>query len=276
LPAQDEESKTLEQRLESLYALEPGDVESAALSLIKELVGNRTLVILAENFDDLIQKLGIAGEKKLHGFLLESGFCCMVATSPGPVAKVFPPGSPFHRGVFRVQQLSELTFEDAIRLISKIAHYQDDEELASLVATPRGRARVRALRYLAGGNHRAYVVFAPLLARESIDKLIKPLMETVDDLTPYYNSRIATLPLEQRKIIEYVCEDRHPVRIADVARSCFISPTTASSQLETLCKMGHLQSFKIGDALYFELREPLMRLSFEVKKHRGYGIRRLN
>ena len=36
--------------------------------------------------------------------------------------------------------------------------------------------------------------------------------------------------------------------------------------------MGHLQSFQIGDARYYELHEPLMRLSFEVKKHRGKPI----
>ena len=268
----DADKREIEQRLATLYALGLNDVDDAASAFIKKLVGDRTLVILAENFDDLIHKLGGTGEGKLYRFLRESGFCCIVATSPGPANRIFPPGSPFHQGLFRVQQLSELTFEDAIQLISKIAQYQGDKELISLVATARGRARVRALRYLAGGNHRAYVIFAPLLARESIDELIKPLMETVDDLTPYYNSRIAALPQEQRKIIEYVCEDRHPVRAADVARSCFTSPPTASAHLEILCKMGHLQSFKIGDARYYELREPLMRLSFEVKKHRGKPI----
>jgi len=263
---------TREKRLESLYSLEIGEVETAASAFIKELAGNRTLVILAENFDDLLKKLGSAGEAKLHHFLQDGSRCCMVATSPGPVSQVFASGSPFRQGFFRLQQLSELTFEDAVQLVSKIARYQGDEELISLIATGRGRARVRALRYLAGGNHRAYVVFAPLLARESIDQLIKPLMETVDDLTPYYSSRIAALPLGQRKIIEYVCEDRHPIRIEDVARSCFVSPPAASTQLENLCKTGYLQSYKIGDTRYYELREPLMRLSFEVKKSRGKPI----
>jgi hypothetical protein len=272
LPPPTAGNSQMEQRLESLYSLEMSGVEAAASAFIQELVGNRTLVILAENFDDLIQKLGHAGEAKLHRFLKEGCSCCMIATSPGPVGRIFPPGSPFRQDFFRVQQLSELTFEDAIQLISKIARFQGDEELISLIGTGRGRARVRALRYLAGGNHRAYVIFAPLLARESIDQLIKPLMETVDDLTPYYNSRIAALPLGQRKIIEYVCEDRHPVRIADVARSCFLSAATASTQLENLCKTGYLQSLKIGDSRYYELREPLMRLSFEVKKNRGKPI----
>jgi tetratricopeptide (TPR) repeat protein len=236
--------------------------------MIKDLVGNRTLVILTENFDDLVQKLGNMGEMQLHRFLKESR-CCLIATSPGPVARVLPTGSPFRQGFFHMQPLQELSFEDSILLLSKIAQYQNDAQLASFLATPRGRARVRALRYLAGGNHRAYVIFAPLVARESLGELIKPLMRTMDDLTPYYNSRIAALSPEQRKIIEFACEGRHPVQTADIARSCFLTPLAASAELESLCKMGHLQSFQIGEGRYYELREPLMRLSFEVKKHRA-------
>ena len=261
-----------EPRMAAIYALETKAAESAAFDLIRDLTGNRTLVILTENFDDLIQKLGSMGEMQLYRFLNESHFCSLIATSPGPMDRVLPPGSPFHRDFFEMQQLQELSLNDAITLIAKIAQYQGNKELSTCIASPRGRARVRALRYLAGGNHRAYVIFAPLLTQESLEKLIKPLMQTIDDLTPYYNSRIAALSLEQRKIIEYVCEGRHPVQIAEVARACFTTPSIAAGHLLSLCKMGHLQSFQIGDARYYELHEPLMRLSFEVKKHRGKPI----
>lgn len=266
------EDRESARRLASLYALEPEKVEAAAVDWIRELVGQRTLVILAENVDDLFQKLGSAGQMQLYRFLRETISCCVVATSPGPVSRIFPPGSPFQRGFFHVEPLSELSLEDAIRLVSKIAHYQGDKELISFISTPQGRARVRALRYLAGGNHRAYVIFAPLLAWESMDGLVKPLMETVDDLTPYYTSRIAALQPEQRKIIEYICENRHPVSVEDVARKCFLTRERAAAQLEILCRMSHLQSLKLRESHYYELREPLMRLSFEVKKNRGKPI----
>ncbi len=272
LYSQGENEQVLEQRVNALYALNANDAERTASEMIKELVANRTLVLLMENLDELLHKLGNAGELQLYQFLRKTGFCCLVATSPGPTASILPPSSPFHKDFFYIQRLQELKFEDAIHLISKIARYKGDKELMSLIETPRGRARVRALRYLAGGNHRAYVIFAPLLTRESISKLIRPLMRTIDDLTPYYNSRIAALPLEQRKIIEYVCEGRHPVRTADVARACFMAPETAYGQLEALCKVGHLQWLRVGDIRYYELREPLMRLSIEVKKHRGKPI----
>ncbi len=258
-----------ETKLNSVYSAPPSETEAAALKLIRECVEGRTLVILVENLDDLVRKLGGPGEMQFYNFLKQSGFCCMVATSPGPVARVFSPGSPFRRDFFHIQPLKELDFETAVQLISKIAEYQGNENLKFLINTPRGRARVRALRYLAGGNHRAYVIFAPLLAYESIGQIIRPLMQTIDDLTPYYNSRIAALPWEQRQILEYICEARRPVRTGDVTRTCFLPRAAASVQLDALCTMGYLHTLKVGDDAYYELREPLLRLSFEVKKHRG-------
>jgi tetratricopeptide (TPR) repeat protein len=258
-------------QLTPIYALPPEQAENAAIKLIGELVAGRTLIILVENLDDLVRKLGGPGEMKFYNFLKQSG-SCTVATSPGPAARVFPPGSPFRRDFFEIHSLKGLDFETAIQLITKIAEYQGNPELISLINSPRGRARARALRYLAGGNHRAYVIFAPLIARESIGQLIQPLMQTIDDLTPYYNSRIAALPWEQRQILEYVCEVRHPVKTGDIARVCFLPRPAAVSQLESLCALGYLQNLRIGDDSYYELREPLLRLSFEVKKHRGKPI----
>jgi tetratricopeptide (TPR) repeat protein len=260
-----------EAQLAPIYALPPEQAENAAIKRIGKLVADKTLIILVENLDDLVRKLGGQGEMKFYNFLKQTR-CSVVATSPGPAARVFPPGSPFRRNFFEIHSLKGLDFETAIQLLSKIAEYQGNAELISLINSPHGRARVRALRYLAGGNHRAYVIFAPLIARESIGQLIRPLMQTIDDLTPYYNSRIAALPWEQRQILEYVCEAHHPVRTGDVARVCFLPRAAAASQLESLCALGYLQNLRVGNDSYYELHEPLLRSSFEVKKHRGKPI----
>lgn len=259
----------VDQLLDAVHSLEAKDAESAAVELIKELAGDHRLVILTENFGDLIKKLGNTGEAQLHRFLKDGVCCSLVATSPDSVNNMLSPESPFSGDFFETQQLQELSFDDAIQLISKIAQYRGNSELGECIAAPRGRARVRALRYLAGGNHRAHVVFAPLITQESLDTLIKPLLEIIDDLAPYCNSRIAALSPEQRKILEHVSEARRPVQVTDVARASFRDPGIVTTHLASLCKMGHLQSFQIGDARYYELQEPLMRLSLEVKKRQG-------
>jgi tetratricopeptide (TPR) repeat protein len=270
LRSEDPDDAAFRNTVARIHALALEQAEIVATRSIRELVGNRTLVILVENLDDLFQRLGPGGQRRLYQFFQENPFCCVVATTPGAI--VVPPKSPFARGFFNVHQLEELSFEDALRLVARIARYDGDEQLASFLTTARGRARMRALRHLAGGSHRAYVVFSRLLARESLDDLLEPLMRTIDDLTPYYQSRLASLDAEQRKVVEYLCETRHPAAAADVARVCFLTYSVASERLEGLCKIGYLQPLRVNHQQYYELREPLMRVSIEVKKHRDRPI----
>ncbi len=274
LPNQISDGGTLEKQIEGLHLIPLDRAEATASEHLKQLTGARTLLLLVENLDDLFQRLGPDGQRRFHSFMTANPSFCLVATSPTSFGDFLRPGAIFHK-FFHVHQLEQLSIEDATQLISKIARYEGNESLDAFIKTPRGRARLRALRYLAGGNHRAYVIFSRLLARESLEELMGPLMQTIDDLTPYYHSRIAALTPEQRKIIEFVCETRHPVQVADVARGCFLPASLATRHLGLLTQTGHLQALCTARDTYYELREPLMRLSIEVKKHRGKPLRLL-
>jgi len=262
----------LAKRIESLYSLPPETAERAAGSLLKEFVGDRTLLVLMENLDDLFDGLGTAGQKRLRAYLQENPFWTIVATAQSLFNGVSLQTSPFY-GFFRIHHLKELTLEDARQLLTKIAKLNGDTEVATFIMTPSGRARVRAVHHLGGGNHRVYVIFSEFLTRESLDKLVDPFMRTLDDLTPYYQARMAWLSPQQRKIVEFLCDKRHAVTVKDIAERCFITHQTASSQLQGLREMGYVRSIPVGRESYYELREPLMRLCIEVKRHRGEPLR---
>jgi tetratricopeptide (TPR) repeat protein len=138
---------------------------------------------------------------------------------------------------------------------------------------PTGRDRIRAVHHLAGGSHRVYVIFSEFLTRESLDELVEAFMQTLDDLTPYYQARMSYLSPQQRKIIEFLCDRRHPVPVKEIAQRCFMTHQTASGQLKDLREKGYVTSEAIGRESYYELREVLMRFCLEVKKQRGEPIR---
>ncbi len=261
-------------RVQALYHLPPDKAELAALELLGVWMRGRSLLVLAENLDELFSGLGARGQTRLLRFLREQDNCSLLASSQVPLEAMASPGVQFG-GIFQVRRLEELSYEEAVGLLSKIAVYQGDRELPLFLSTARGRARVRALKYLAGGNHRAYVIFSQFLSRESLDDLIEPLMRTIDDLTPYYQSRMAALSPEQRKIMAFVCECRKPVPVRDVARRCFMKAEAASLHLERLAGLGYLNAMAVGNDRYYELSEPLMRLSIEVKKHRDRPVQLL-
>jgi tetratricopeptide (TPR) repeat protein len=262
----------LAERVEALYNLPPDAAERAAAALLKEFSGDRTLLILAENLDDMFDGLGDDGQKRLRAYLQEQPFCTIVATAQGLFNGVSLQTSPFY-GFFRIRHLEGLDFEEAVRLLANIAAYEGDQELAPFIQTPLGRARIRAIHHIAGGSFRVYVIFSQFLTRQALDELVEPFMHTLDDLTPYYQSRMAWLSPQQRKIVEFLCDRRHAVTVKEIAQRCFITHQTASSQLKDLREKGYVHAITVGRESYYELHEPLMRFCIEVKKQRGEPIR---
>lgn len=261
----------LDLKVQALYPLSPKDAEYSGTELLKEYVGDRTLLILGENWDDLFSGLGDKGQKRLRSYLQENPFCSIVATAQGLFNGVKLQTSPFY-GFFHVSHLEGLSLDEATKLLANIAKVTGKADLASALVTPLGRARVRAVHHLAGGNHRVYVIFSQFLTRESLDELVQPFMKTLDELTPYYQARMQWLSPQQRKIIEFLCDRRRAVPVKGIAQQCFMTHQTTSGQLKHLRDMGYVESQVAGRESYYELREPLMRLCIEVKKNRGEPI----
>jgi len=261
----------LSERVESLYQLPQDAAERAGAELLKEVIGNRTLLLLMENLDDVFAGLGDEGQKRLRAFLQENTCCTILATSQSLFNGVKLQTSPFY-GFFRIHHLEDLTSEDATQLLANIARLEGDRKLESFIQMPTGRDRIRAVHHLAGGSHRVYVIFSEFLTCKSLDELVEPFMRMLDDLTPYYQARMQWLSPQQRKIIEFLCDRRHPVPVKEIAQRCFMTHQTASGQLKDLRQKGYVTSEGIGRESYYELREVLMRFCLEVKKQRGETI----
>ena len=176
-------------------------------------------------------------------------------------------------GFFEIDNLDKLSLDEATNLLTKIAQLQKDSELNKFIRSQTGRDRIKAIHHLAGGNHRVYIIFSQFLTRDSLDDLVKPVMQTLDELTPYYQARMQWLSPQQRKIVELLCDRRHAVPVKEIAQRCFISHQTASSQLKDLLNKGYVVKETQGRESFYELLEPLMRICLETKKQRGKPIK---
>jgi len=262
----------LDGQVQAVYDLQPAEAERAAAALLKRVVGSRSLLIIAENLGEIFAGLELAGQQKWRSFLQENPFSTILATNQSLFDGISRQTDPFY-GFFRTEHLQPLSLDEAIELLGNIARYREDDKLASLLRTPTGRDRVQAVEHLACSNPRVYVIFSQFINYESLDELVEPLLRTLDDLTPFYQSRMALLPAQQRKIVDLLCECHHPVQVSEIAQRCFVAPPTASSQLARLRELGYVHTLTLGRESYYEIHEPLMRLCAEVKKQRGEPIR---
>ncbi|NMM15313.1 MAG: AAA family ATPase [Rhodoferax sp.] len=258
----------IEARTTPLYELSLKEAEKLAESILLDVLGTKRLLVLLENLDDLFDQLGDQGQKAWRAFIQNHNNMVLVCTTPSLFAGVSLHKSAFY-GFFDIEPLKELGFEDVVNLLGKIAVERGDESLAAFIETPEGRARIRAVHHLAEGNPRIYIIFAQFLSKEALDELVPAFMHTLDELTPYYQARMKELSGQQRKIVEYLVNYRGAAPVKLIAKSCFITHQTCSSQLKQLKDKRYVRSIEQGRESYYELCEPLMRLCMEVKKQRG-------
>ncbi len=248
------------------------DAEAFAVARLRRHTRGKTLLLLCENLVDLFDGLGEEGQKRWRATIQEDGNWTIVASTPSLFSAVTLQDNPFY-GFFTIRALKKIDFDSGLELLVKKAIHEGNTELANFIRTPLGRARVRAIHHLAAGNHRAYVVLFDFLDKESLEDLVRPFMEMVDDLTPYYQDRMRQLAPAQRKIVEFLCLEGTPTTIKDIATPCLMSQQTAAKQVGELETAGFVNRTRVGRNTYCELSEPLMRICIEVKDNKTQHFR---
>ena len=254
------------------FSKDPTDAEAFAVARLREHTRGKTLLLLCENLVDLFHGLGEEGQKRWRAAIQEDGNWTIVASTPSLFSAVTLQKNPFY-GFFTIRKLKKIDLDTGIELLAKKAVHEGKTDLAEFLRTPLGRARARAIHHLAAGNHRAYVVLFDFLDKESLEDLVGPFMDMVDDLTPYYQDRMRQLPPAQRKIVEFLCLQGKPTTIKDISTPCLMSHQTAAKQIGELSNAGFVSRTRSGRNTFCELSEPLMRICIEVKDNKTQHLR---
>ena len=254
------------------FSKDPAGAEAFAVARLRQHTHGKTLLLLCENLSDLFDGLGEEGQQRWRATIQEDGNWAIVASTPSLFAGVALQDNPFY-GFFTIRALDKIDFDTGLDLLAKKAVHEGKTALADFLRQPLGRARVRAIHHLAAGNYRAYVVLFDFLDKESLDDLVRPFIEMVDDLTPYYQDRMRQLPPAQRKIIEFLCRQGTPATIKDISTPCLMSHQTAAKQIGELAAAGFVTRTRTGRNTFCELSEPLMRICIEVKDNKTHHFR---
>jgi tetratricopeptide (TPR) repeat protein len=249
------------------------DRRAAVLTeFLLQKLGKHTLLVVVENLDDVMRGLKDEGQKRWRAFLQEHPVAATLATSQQLTEDVSDRDRPFFN-FFQIEHLLPLTADDALSLLQRIAEHTGNTDLASFLQTAMGRARVRAIRHIAGGSHRVFIILSEFATREGLDNLVTAFEELLDELTPYYQDRLRWLPDQQREIIEFLCRQARTVPVKEIAKDLFLSEQAAAAQLKSLKDKGYVIAGSVGRESRYELAEPLMRLCVEVKDPQREPIR---
>ena len=251
--------------------------DDAALAVLQSTVGRlgaRNLLLVTENMDQTFHSLGDSGQKKWRAFLQETRKIATLATAQQLFSGVSDRKEAFF-GFFDIQHLKPLSVDEAVELITRISVEHSNRELIRYLKSAEGQFRIRALHYLAGGNHRMYVLLSEFLTKESLDDLVAAFDSLANDMTPFFQERIRALPDQQRQLVQCLCDAQGALTVKEIASETFIDERVCSTQLGNLREKGYVRSEKRGKESYYDISEPLMRLCLEVKNQHGRPLRLL-
>jgi tetratricopeptide (TPR) repeat protein len=245
--------------------------------LLSELAG-RKLVVVVENLDEVFKSITVSGEHRLRALIENSHQVMLIATCVARFPGITDHDRPFF-GAFEVDDLSEFSVSEASELLSKVALREGNPELASMLRSPVGMDRLRVVERLAGGHPRIWMLLAGCLSIETIDELVPLFLRSLDDLTPYYQERMKSLAPGHRAIVVALCADGlvGALPVGEIARRSRIAERSAPQLLDQLVTKGFVRFVRAdsvpgtgdGRVKYYELREPLHRLSVQMKRAKG-------
>lgn len=262
----DEEQTNAKENADSLSRFSEEQAEGHVWNHLKEGLSDKTLLVIVENLDSIFRKIGEQGQQKWRALIQTYPQWTILATTPALFSGISRQLSPFY-GFFEVIHLQPLSLVEAISLLKKLAALNHDQRTIEFLDTPIGRARVRAVQHLAGGNHRIFVLFYDFLNQSGVEHFVAPLLKTIDALTPYYQAQMDKLSPQQQKIVNFLCEYRSPATVTMIATSCFTTHQTAASQLKQLLNNRYVRVDRVGRESFYELTEPLLRICVEAKTH---------
>jgi tetratricopeptide (TPR) repeat protein len=263
------------EQVKKLASLPISEAEYLANRVLTEVIGDRTLLIITENIDKLLYGLGDKEQWKFRSFLQETNCCSILATTPKISEDTSKKDKPFF-GFFTSIHLPTFSHTDAVAMLIKIANLSGNTQLAKFLNTDEGKSRVRALHHLAGSNPRVYALFAQLITEDTLEALLPAVIEMLDKLTPYYQSRVESLGQsdDQQKIVMYLARETRAVTVKEITAQCFISSErTTSNALGKLTQKGFVIVTCKGREAYYEISEVLMRLCLEMKNARNGDIK---
>ncbi|WP_218929194.1 tetratricopeptide repeat protein, partial [Actinomyces bowdenii] len=253
--------------------------EEEAVARLRGIMAEGPVLVLMENVDQVLESIGELGQQRFRHFLQTQSALLVIGSTTRLDHNLVSQDLPLF-GYFDTMRLDPFTPEQAIAMLTALAGAQDNESLLKELKTPAALAKIRTIAHLAGGQPRLWALLGDALTVEQLNHLVDLLLGRFDDLTPYYQERLARLSPQHRLIVSELASADRPLPVKEIARRTQIDQRTVARAVIDLDDRGWLRPADTvfadlldGRRTYYELAEPLARLAFQIKESRGEPLR---
>jgi tetratricopeptide (TPR) repeat protein len=259
------------------------DLREAALALIKDWRGEnqKRLILLIDNFDMILEQINDELDNaRLRDVLMNDGTMMLIGAATTFFREARAYDQPLYN-FFKIYNLRDLNFEQMKDLLRRRAEVDRVPDFEAKLKANEGRLRV--LEYFTGGNPRLVLMLYRVVTQSDISEVRRALEKLLDEVTPYYKSKVESLPAQQRKILEHIArvssETREGVTPSQIAEATRLKPNQVSAQLMRLSELGYVRAASLRQRnSFYTLSEPLyaiwhqMRFGREARKRMQWLI----
>ncbi len=262
---------SLTEKTQQIKARYPdGDtLQEAALTLLREWcrTHGRRLLLLVDNFHQILAALDEQQAAALRNVLMNEGFLMILGAAPSFFKEASNYDEPLYN-FFKVESLERLTFDDMRALLLQRAAADGLTDFEKNLDA--NTFRLRALEYFTGGNVRLVLMLYRVVAQSALLEVRQGLDKLLDQVTPFYKAKTEDLPPQQRKILDHIArtggQSREGASPSEIASAVRLTPQLVSAQLKRLADAGYVQSANLrGRSASYTLSEPLYSLWYQMR-----------
>lgn len=255
--------------------MEEFDDEDDFYSILKKYLNKnkKKLVLLIDNFGDILDKLKEKEHKKLRDILHESDLQ-IIAGSTRTLETAYKHDKPFFES-FKTIYLESLTKKDVQILLENLSKQYDNKQALEVIKKQKGR--IETIRRLTGGIPRTIILLYEIILDDSAS-VFEDLEGILDKITPLYKHKMEDLATQQQVIVDAIALNWDGMLTSEISKKTKIKTKNISAQLKILEKNGFVFSKPVNrkNKLYM-LEERffniwyLMRYGRKRKNNRFYG-----
>ena len=203
--------------IEALKKKDKTEILESSLEFIRKfkIEKNKRLLLLLENLQLIFDQFGNEDISRFRDILQREDFFMIIGTAPTFFDKIAKYEEPFYN-FFETIYLNKLSPEDIEELIKKRAEYDESDVLKNFEDF---RPRIKAISILTGGNPRLVLMLYQIITENQLIEVGNALLKLLDEMTPFFQARMESLPAQQRKILDTLALMDGPATPTEIAKT---------------------------------------------------------
>ncbi|MFA6412722.1 MAG: tetratricopeptide repeat protein [Syntrophales bacterium] len=263
LSEQDDSFAWFSEKIDALYDLDNTDEE--IYKLLSGALGKqgKKLVLLLDNFGDMIKKFSKKDIQRLREVLLTSNCLRLIGASSVIMESFYRYDEPLF-DFFKVIKLNELDREETITLLQRLGENHHTEKINKIIKEQP--ERIDALRKLTGGVPRTIILLFEIFVDDIDGNSFKDLEMTLDRVTPLYKHRLDNLSNQQQAIIDAIAQAWDAVSVKEIAKKTRMESKAVSAQLNELQKSQIIQKISTSTKNHlYQIRERFFNIYYLMR-----------